>query len=525
MENSSSSSSSENGERIENDECRRGDVFDRFFARDVSNDEEWLQKALAVTVITRAFCRQPPRSQLIILCQINEFFTLCDQLSFEEKDEALKRYINHLRLEERIKDFYQRGYPSDIRPCDALPEDVRDFLCTCFGIISFCEGDIIEHFLYLRPPVLFHYTVKIHMETLIDDELYALKESYPLSEHKDYLEHSIKHIIKNGLVDLFDYMIESKIPIRDDALKLAIQYGRIEIFDRIVAAANHSNLNKSPDTPQYGSIMHHVIDAGNDSMYDRLIMYGFDVNLRQENVFLGLPLEYAFFCGEDHFVERLLDCGARVDFEPVYGITLLNLAVVNAFPSQLIKRLIIMGLDPRKEDNVYGNTQDVVNNLLSGKLRTGSITYTQLNGTSELLQRRRNDGRNDRQNLFNTMKVIADLYGEIQMTWRGMIKPLVDNETLAPIIWYHVRERGLRRDYLDFEMEDIEVEHRDYAAGENHALIQHRLNNNLGRDVPFDGYYTEEEIAQREDSYYPMNNLYNASSHFVAMTPDIIRPH
>lgn len=510
MESSSSSSASP-----------EADAFDLFFERDVSDDEEWLRDALRQTRIKRSHCLQPPRSQLIILCHVERFFTLCHPLSHAETVEALKRYVKHLCLGERIGNFYQRGYPADTRPCDEHPQDVRELLCTCFAIVSFCRDIVVDYFLSLHPPVLFYYTVMVHGSSVTERDLYALQKNYTLDEYKIFLEHRVYYIVKEGLVDLIDHMIEKKIPIHPGMLEVAAQHSQIDVFDRLACLPDARGLNEAPDYRKAASVMHHVIMKENEDMFDRLIMHGFDINFRHEYITLGYPLEYSFFCGDAHFATRLLDYGSKVDFMPFCGITLLNLAIVNEFPAPLIERLIAMGLDPRTEDKVYGNTQDVIDNLLNGDLRPGSITYTNYGRRTDDLHRKRGEKYNDRVNLFATMEVIKNLCGEIPLTERGRKRLLLEDGDMSLVATYHHDERRLRHPRRDSMMEEMQAEYTGYVAGENYTSVQQRLVFRLGGE-PFDGYYSGEEIMQRMESYYPTGGISNESGSRIALTQDFI---
>jgi hypothetical protein len=303
----------------------------------------------------RADCAIPPEECRNVKKNIRNYFCI-PELTAED----VLCYFEKIELSRRIADYYIEGYRPCIRPSTTLPQHVRRLILVCMTIYTMLRNrkDLYqsckEAFLTMRPPILFLVKVRFYGNSGSScvDILHDLITYYEFRDCRELFSSCFVAIAREGDVELLEIMLQHSIQPHPVMIREAVKGGKIDILNLLVkGTATVEPLSVNTITASsHSTVISYAVYLDNLDIIKFLIMYGADVNLSFSNLCYGRPLECAIYYGKEEIAKYLLDCCARVDFEPQYAGNLVARARERGMSEEFIGLLLAAGCEEAAAD-------------------------------------------------------------------------------------------------------------------------------------------------------------------------------
>jgi hypothetical protein len=313
--------------------------------------------------------------------------------SFMNERRSLNDFVallERLQVRERIVNYHARGYDNNQDAGAALPADISRLILVCQRIFRavWMDEEKIGAFLSLVPPILQEENIEEMQYMLIANNksylLHFLIRFYAAGEWIPFITTHVHFRIGiQGDTELLDKFLEKNVQPKIEMMQGAILGAKVDIIDRLFTIHNNGlvrALEADNDNMEKSSLFVYAIDAvdsDGSSKYeaqvmDRLIMFGTNPN---GNGTLPLPLEEAFYTGNENAIELLLSYGANPNIVmQKYNLPLLSYAVKAQAPLSVIKLLTQYGAD----FNLVYNGKTALSFAVDGDVRRYLLSVTDL---------------------------------------------------------------------------------------------------------------------------------------------------
>lgn len=253
-------------------------------------------------------------------------------------------HFAEIDLSGQIARYYAAGGQAIADPRQATADQLP-LLHLCFRLYKELLDNFgtieepLHLFLAMRPPILYiherwmdgnfaYYWKSPSLDaTRHANVLYDIVRHYP-EDSTHFLEWARCAIAYVGKMDLLDLLVARGIELSHYMYSAAVKGDQIDVVDRLAA------LGVPVDETDFSL----YANAQSLAMMHRLTMYG-------ANAKLGYPLEHAIKAGRPDLAEYLLDIGAEcTGCDGIFA-----LAVQNQMTLAILRRLVALGADPRRE--------------------------------------------------------------------------------------------------------------------------------------------------------------------------------